>query len=69
MRRPGLTAMLTDKNSVKRSIAITVLMSHCRELVRDYSDDEVSTILTLIFATKIGTNLVKKPMAAVKKFD
>ena len=37
--RLGLTAMLTDTNSDKRSIAITVLMSHCRELARDFTDD------------------------------
>jgi hypothetical protein len=56
IKRLGLGAMIIYKDTVKLSTAIAVLLSHNREVARDYSDDQLSTILTLATGMKIGKN-------------
>ena len=55
IRKLGLMAMLTDKDSVNKFIASTILLSHSRDLIRDFNEEQFSTILNWRLVISLAT--------------
>ncbi len=61
--------MLLDLDSQKGAIAITVLLSNSQELLIDYTEDQLSMILTMLLGKKFGCIILKKLVDADRLFE
>jgi len=65
----GITLMMNENDSKKRAIAITLLLSHSRDLLTEFTEDQLSTILTMVVGKKFSMNIIKRPIETVRGFE